>query len=64
MNYKKNALRELDKLTQEFPDYTLGEVLYSVLRLTKITDISGLKKLSDEDIFSAAEKATDEEKDN
>lgn len=62
MNYKKNSLREIDKFIQEFPDYTLGEVLYTVLRLTKVEKLSDIKKLSDEEIFSAVEQANEVEK--
>lgn len=64
MNFKNNALRELPILAKEFPDYTLGEVLYSVIRLTGVKKTSDLLTLSDEEIFSAIEKAKIQEKEN
>jgi|Laugrespbdmm15sd_2_1035082.scaffolds.fasta_scaffold00111_6 hypothetical protein len=64
MNYKNNAIRELQDFSKEFPEYTLGELLYSTLRLTNVTKISDLLTLSDEDIFSAIEKTKQEEKEN
>lgn len=64
MNFKNNALRELQNFSKEFPDYTLGESLYAVLRLTGAKTISDLLTLSDEEIFSAVEKAKSEEKEN
>ena len=62
MNYKNNAIREIQEFTKEFPEYSLGETLYSVLRLLKIQKLSNLLELSDEEIFSAVEKAKQEEK--
>jgi hypothetical protein len=62
MNYKNNALRDLQAFAKEFPQYSLGELLYSVLRLTGARTISELITLSDEDIFSALEKTIEDEK--
>lgn len=64
MNYKNNAIRELQYFSKEFPSYTLGELLYSTLRLTNVTKISDLLTVSDEDLFSAIEKTKQEEKEN
>ena len=64
MNYKNNAIRELQDFSKEFPNYTLGELLYSTLRLTNATKISDLLLLSDEDLFSAIEKTKQDEKEN
>lgn len=64
MNYKNNAIRELQDFSKDFPSYTLGELLYSALRLTNITKISDLLLVSDEDLFSAIEKTKQEEKEN
>lgn len=64
MNFKNNALRELQNFTKEFPDYTMGEVLYSFLRLTGAKKISDILELSDEEIFSSIEQATYQEKEN
>jgi len=62
MNYKNNAIRELQDFSKEFPNYTLGELLYSTLRLTNVTRISDLLLVSDEDLFSAIEKTKLDEK--
>lgn len=64
MNFKNNAIRELQDFSKEFPNYTLGELLYSTLRLTNVKKLSDLLQLSDEDIFSAVEKTKQEEKEN
>lgn len=62
MNYKNNAIREIQDFTKEFPTYSLGESLYAVIRLTGAKNISDLLVLSDEEIFSAVEKAKIQEK--
>lgn len=62
MNYKNNALRDLQNFAKEFPQYSLGELLYSILRLTGAKTVSDLITLSDEDIFSAIEKTIVDEK--
>lgn len=62
MNYKNNALRDLQNFAKEFPEYSLGELLYSILRLTGAKKVSDLVILSDEDIFSAIEKTIVDEK--
>lgn len=64
MNFKNNAIRELQVFSKEFPTYTLGELLYSALRLTTAKTIPDLLTLSDEEIFSAIEKTTQQEKEN
>lgn len=64
MNFKNNALRELPILANELPEYTLGELLYSVIRLTGAKKVSDLLELSDEEIFSAIEKAKLQEKED
>ena len=64
MNFKNNALRELPNFAKDFPEYSLGEILYSAIRLTWAKKISDLLILSDEEIFSAIEKAKIQEKEN
>lgn len=64
MNFKNNALRELQNLSKDFPGYSFGEILYSALRLTGAKSISDLLTLSDETIFSAIEKAKLQEKED
>lgn len=62
MNFKNNAIRELQEFSKDFPEYTLGELLYSAIRLTSAKKISDIMLLTDEDIFSAIEKTRQEEK--
>lgn len=64
MNFKNNALRELPILAKELPEYSFGELLYSVIRLTGAKKVSDLLSLSDEEIFSAIEKAKIQEKED
>jgi hypothetical protein len=64
MNFKNNALRELPNFSKDFPEYSLGEILYSVIRITGAKKISDLLILSDEEIFSAIEKAKVQEKED
>lgn len=64
MNFKNNALRDLPILSIGLPEYTLGELLYSVIRLTGAKKVSDLLELSDEEIFSAIEKAKLQEKED
>jgi|688.fasta_scaffold333631_3 hypothetical protein len=64
MNFKNNALRELQNLSKDFPEYSLGEILYSALRLTGAKKISDLIRLSDEEIFSTIEKSKEKEKED
>jgi hypothetical protein len=64
MNFKNNALRELQNLSKDFPEYSLGEVLYSAIRITGAKKISDLLTLSNEEIFSAIEKAKTKEKED
>lgn len=53
MNYKKIGLRDLHNLSDEFPQYTLGEVLYAGLRTAKVKNLSDLLTMSDEDLACA-----------
>jgi len=56
MNYKNNAARELQELIKAFPDYTLGEVIYSFLRTAGAKKVSDILIITDEDLFTAIEK--------
>jgi len=56
MNYKNNAIREMQELVKSFPDYTLGEILYSFLRVAGAKSISDILEKSDEELFTAIEK--------
>ena len=64
MNFRNNAIRELQEFAKEFPNYSLGELLYSTLRLTNTEKITDLLTLSDEEFFSAIEKTKSQEKEN
>ena len=63
MDYRSNALREIQAISKAFPEYTLGEVLYSALRLTKAKTLNDLMKLSDEKIYTAVNKSIEVEED-
>ncbi len=63
MNYKNNGLRELQELSKQYPDYTLGEVLYASLKLTGAKKIQDLLEKTDEEIFTAINKAIEVEHD-
>lgn len=53
MNYKKIGLRDISNLADEFPTYSLGELLYSAIRNTGATKVSDLLSMTDEDIANA-----------
>lgn len=59
MNYKNIALRELKDLSEKLPDYTLGQLLYSVLRTGGKADmtVKDLLNFTDEQIYTMVEKA-------
>lgn len=61
-NYKNLAYRDIEKMLDTHNNYTLGEVLYSILRLKsydmKIMDI---KNITDKEIFGLIEKAREVE---
>lgn len=57
MNYKNNAIRDISQLSQELPNYSLGQLLYSFLRLTGVSKICEIKELTDEEIYTAVDKA-------
>lgn len=63
INYRNIAIRELKDFSEQFSDYTLGEILYAVIR-GKVTDpaaIKELRNLSDEQIYTMIEKAREAE---
>lgn len=54
VNYKGMAFRELfDSFIKEHPNYSLGEVLYSVLRLEEGSDmpVKDIKNISDNRMY-------------
>lgn len=56
INYRQSAIREIQNFANQFPEYTLGEILYSFLRGKDI------KNLSDQEVYSAVEKAIEYER--
>lgn len=62
MNYKNIGIREISELAKTVPDYTLGETLYAFLRLAGVKEIKQLLEKTDEEIFTAINKAVEVEK--
>jgi hypothetical protein len=63
--HKISAINEMKSLVNEFPDYSLGEVLYSFLNIAAHENgqgrISDILNLTDEQILSAIETAKTKE---
>lgn len=65
MNFKHIALEEFNKMAEEFPNYSLVEIIYSVL-----TELSPGKKLGwllqedDYKLYTAVENAIKNEKED
>lgn len=58
MNYKSAGLSEIAKIAAEFPDYTLGQILYAI-NSRKPEGVSlneWLFTVSDEDLYTAIER--------
>lgn len=64
MNYKNNTVREIQEFAKEFEDYSLGEILYSGIRLLKLKKLTDLHTISDEAIFTAFNSARELERDS
>ncbi len=62
-NYKNSAIREFSEFTKQFPEYSLGEILYSSIRMLDIDKLSDLLSRTDEEIFTAINKAIEVEQD-
>lgn len=64
MNFKTVALAELNSFAKEHPDYSLADILYSVLRkpVSGIEKIKDIRTLSDEDLYSIIEEVRNDEK--
>jgi len=63
MNFKNTAIRELSEFAKQFPDYSLGEVLYSALRAAGVKEVKQLLTKTDEELFTAFNGAIENEKD-
>lgn len=60
MENRNTAKRELDAFLDEFNYYSIGEALYSILRLNEkglSLNISEVKNLKDKDIYKMINKA-------
>lgn len=59
MNYRNIAIREIKDFAEQFPNYSLGEILYTVIRQSGIDSaaIKELRNLSDEQVYTMIDKA-------
>lgn len=61
MNYKNETLRQIMAFGAENPEYTLTDLLYSVLQPIAIANnkqsLNWLRSISDEQMFTFVEKA-------
>lgn len=64
MNFKKIAIRTISEFADEMPEMSLGDILYSIMRLPNsgIKDLKDLRSMSDEEIYTIVEKAKKFEK--
>ena len=62
INYTKVAKAELQEILNMFPNYSLGEILYSFSRFSG-ENVKWMLKTTDQDLFSMIEKAIKTEKD-
>lgn len=61
MNYKNNGVREFQEFAKQHPDYSLGEIFYAIARTAKVNKISDLLEKTDEEMFTAINKAIEVE---
>lgn len=68
MNFKNESIRELLKFGQEFPEYSLSELLFSVFQPVALhngkASLSWITDISDKQIFTFIEKAREVEKED
>ena len=65
MNYRNIAISELSETANRFPKNSIGQVILSIIKKRENKDISvqeWLFTVSDEDFFTAIEKANQAEK--
>lgn len=63
MNYKNEAFRDLTKRANQFPDYTLAEIIFSTLQKVATDNgqsMSWILDYADEDLYTemSSEKVT------
>lgn len=58
MNYKNSAIAELENFSNKFEDYSLGQILRSVVNRKPegVSVKQWLYEVSDEDLYTAIEK--------
>lgn len=62
MNYKFLAIEELVEFSNRFPQYSLCEIIFTILKSTgKSKEISWLYELTDRELLTAIENATKKE---
>lgn len=68
MNYKNITLRELKEFGDEHPDYSVADLLYSVLQPVAIhnekSSLQWIRNISDEQMFTFVERAKELEKED
>jgi hypothetical protein len=67
MNYKANCHEELKQLSKDNPDYTFGDILFSVLKSVapgKGSSMTFLREITDEEYFTLIEKTREKEKED
>jgi len=61
MNFKNEGIAEIEAIAVQFPNYTLGKILHSIVsRKPDIKDLSikdWLFNVTDEDLYTAIETA-------
>ena len=64
MDSKKYLYRDIGAYIKEFPDYSLPEILYSILSCANLKKISELLEVTEKDLITAAEKSKHLERDD
>lgn len=62
MNHRPIAVKALLNFISEFSNYTLGQILYSILVTLKIENRRDLLKVKDEELFNAVQKTIENER--
>ena len=63
MNYKKETVRAIQDMVNTHSAYSLGEIFYTISRELKVKNIKELLEKTDQEIYSAVNKAKEFEKD-
>ena len=60
MNFKNEALRTMQELGKQHPDYSLGDILFACFQPAankKNNSLNFLRDFSDEDLYTLTEKS-------